>query len=75
MSQTTITIPTYPALKKEAVPVKQLTAVERSLARPDAFSKPGTMGQQKTRIRTLRTKPKSGHQRKKKRDPRQVKFY
>jgi hypothetical protein len=70
----TITIPTYPALKKESVPVKQ-TAVERSLARPDAFAKPGTLGNVKTRVRLTSPKPKSGRQRKRKRDPRDVKFF
>ena len=73
--ETTIVIPTYPPLKREEVPVKQQTAVERSLARPDAFSKPGTIGQQKTRVRMLISKPKSGRQRTKKHDPRKIHFF
>lgn len=74
MTPTTIAIPTYPPLKKVEVPVKQ-TAVERSLARPDAWAKPGTVGQQKTRVRTISVKPKSGKQRTKKRDPRNVHYF
>lgn len=67
---------TYPVLKREEVPVKQLTAVERSLAKPDAFAKPGSIGQQqKTRVRMLTAKLKSGRQRKRKRDPRDVRFF
>ena len=69
----TITIPTYPALKKENVPVKPLTAVERSLAKPDAWAKPGTIG--KTQVRTTSVKPKSGRQRRKKHDPRKVHWF
>ena len=75
MTPTTITIPTYPAPKREEVPVKAQTAVERSIAKPDAFAKPGTLGQQKTRVRLLSAKSKSGRQRKKKFDPRRVRFY
>jgi hypothetical protein len=74
MTTTIVSIPTYPPLKKEPVPVRQ-TAVERSLARPDAFSKPGTIGQQKTRVRTTAVKPKSGRQRTKKHDPRKIHWF
>ena len=70
----TISIPTYPAPKKEAVPVKPQTAVERSIAKPDAFAKPGTLGN-KTRVRLLSAKPKSGRQRKRKHDPRKIHFF
>ncbi len=77
MTPTTIAIPTYPPLKKEEVPVKQIghvqTAVERSLARPDAWAKPGTIG--KTQVRTTAVKSKSGHQRQKKRDPRKIHWF
>lgn len=69
----TDTIPIYPPLKKEEVPVKQQTAVERSLARPDAWAKPGTIG--KTQVRTTAVKPKSGRQRTKKRDPRKIHWF
>jgi hypothetical protein len=70
---TTVTIPTYPAPKREEVPVKQ-TAVERSIAKPDAFAKPGSLGN-KTRVRLLSAKPKSGRQRKRKPDPRRIHFF
>ena len=70
---TTVTIPTYSAPKREEVPVKQ-TAVERSIAKPDAFAKPGTLGN-KTRVRLLSAKPKSGRQRKRKHDPRKIHFF
>ena len=71
---TTIPVETYPPLKKETVPVQ--TAVERSLARPDAFSKPGTIGKpgsSKVRVRTTSGKIKGA--RKKNRDYRNVTFY
>ena len=64
---------TYPPLKKEPVPVQ--TAVERSLARPDAFSKPGSIGKagnSKVRVRTTSGKITGA---KKKRDYRNVTFY
>jgi len=70
---TTVTIPTYPAPKREEVPVKQ-TAVERSIAKPDAFAKPGSLGN-KPRVRFLSAKPKSGRQRKRKPDPRRIHFF
>jgi hypothetical protein len=75
MTQTLISIPTYPTPKREEVPVKQQTAVERSLSKPDAWAKPGTIGQQNTRVRTTAVKPKSGRQRKKKLDPRKVHWF
>jgi hypothetical protein len=73
----TIEIPKYPTPKKEDVPVNQ-SAVERSLLKPDAFMKPGTVGKANargtnaTRIRMANPNPK---QRQRKRDPRDVKFY
>ena len=73
MTQTLISIPTYPTPKREEVPVKQQTAVERSLSKPDAWAKPGTIG--KTQVRTTAVKPKSGRQRKKKLDPRKVHWF
>ena len=77
MTPSTITIPTYPPLKKEEPPVKQSghvqTAVERSLAKPDAWAKPGTIG--KVQVRTTTVKPKSGKQRKRKHDPRKIHFF
>lgn len=77
--ETTVIIPPYPPIKKVEVPVNQQTAVERSLARPDAWAKPGTIGNvkgnSKTRVRTTALKPKSGRQRKKKHDPRKVHWF
>lgn len=78
MTPTTITIPTYyPVPKREEVSVNQIghvqTAVERSLARPDAWAKPGTIG--KVQVRTTSVKPKSGRQRRKKHDPRKIHFF
>jgi hypothetical protein len=77
--ETTIAIPTYPPIKKAEVPVKQQTAVERSLARPDAWAKPGTIGNVKgnvkTWVRTTALKPKSGRPRRKKRDPRDIHYF
>lgn len=49
--------------------------VARSIAKPHAFSKPGTMGKQGTRFRPLAAKRSPGRPRTRKRDPRQVKFY
>ena len=73
----TIEIPNYPAQKKEDVPIKQ-SAVERSIAKPDAFMKPASIGKANgrgtnaTRIRMSNPNPK---QRRRKRDPRDVSFY
>jgi hypothetical protein len=69
----TDTIPIYPVQKPEEVPAKQQTAIERSLARPDAWAKPGTIG--KVQVRTTSVKPKSGRQRQKKRDPRKIHWF
>jgi hypothetical protein len=75
-----ISIPNQPILPKEKVPIQQ-TAVERSIAKPDAFMKPCSVGKPaartgrgtpETRIRMTNPNPK---QRKKKRDPRDVRFY
>ena len=73
MSPATIVIPTYPPPKPEEAPTKPLTAVERSLARPDAWAKPGTIG--KVQVRTTTVKPKSGRQRQKKKDPRKIHWF
>lgn len=62
-------IPTYP---KPPEP-KKLTAVERSLLKPDAFAKPATLGHTKVRVRLTNEKPKG--RRKKKRDRRDVEFF
>jgi hypothetical protein len=74
MTQTLISIPTYPTPKREEVPVKQQTAVERSLSKPDAWAKPGTISG-KVQVRTTTVKPKSGKQRQKKRDPRKIHWF
>lgn len=65
-----IEIPNYPttATKKE-------DPVARSMAKPDACAKPGTVGNSKVRIRVT-TGDKSLKPRKRKRkDPRDVQFY
>lgn len=63
-------------LKKEQ-PAHEQTAVERSIARPDAFMKPGVVGRgtNAVRIRMSNPNPKSARPRKRKRDPRAVNFY
>jgi hypothetical protein len=71
----TIPIPTYPQPKKEVVPVK-VTAVERSIAKPDAFAKPATIGKpanSKVRVRLTNEKPKG--RRRRRNDKRDVQFY
>jgi hypothetical protein len=74
----TIPVPSTPDQKKEPVPILN-EAVSRSLAKPDAFMKPGSIGKgrgtNETRIRMTNTKPKSGRQRKRKRDPRDVHYF
>lgn len=69
-------IPNYPQpeAKPEPVPVKILTSVERSLAKPDAFAKPGRVGNVKVRVR-LTNQRQPGRPKKRKRDPRDVRFY
>lgn len=76
-----IAIPNYPQPKKEDVPIR-IDPVARSLAKPDAFMKPGTIGKvgrgrgtPETRIRLTNEKPKSFRQRRRKRDPRDVHFF
>lgn len=80
MSEASTSIPHYPVLKPEEAAVKQ-SAVERSVAKPDAFCKPCTIGKPagrtgrgtpETRIRMANPNPK---QRRKKRDPRAVRYY
>lgn len=64
---------TTPQLNKLALP----DPVAKSIANPNAFAKPGAMakpGNQGTRFRPLTTKTPA-RQRKRKRDPRQVRFY
>jgi hypothetical protein len=60
------------AVKKEE-PAHVQTAVERSLARPDACAKPGTLGNSKVRVRVNLSK--SPNPRRRKRDYRDVNFY
>lgn len=69
-----IDIPNYPLPEKQDVPVKQ-DPVARSIAKPDAFAKPATIGKGSvTRVRLTNEKPK-GRPRKRKRDKRDVKFF
>lgn len=76
---TTIQIPHYALPKEEHVTIVT-DAVARSIAKPDAFMKPGSIGKPggrgspSTRIRMTNPNPK-GRQRKRKHDPRAVKFY
>lgn len=58
--------PHYPPLKKN-----EEDPVAKSIAKPNAFAKPGTTA---TRFRPLATK-RAPRIRKKKRDPRQVTYY
>lgn len=76
---TSISIPNYPQPKSANVPVK-VDPVTRSIAREDAFMKPGSLGNgsmkpnTRTRIR-LSNEPKKGRPRKHPRDKRDVLFY
>lgn len=62
-------------------PLKPLDPVERSIAKPDAFAKPGHMGKagfatnRSTRVRPLGWKRGPGRPRKRPFDKRQVKFF
>lgn len=76
-----VEIPNYPEPKKDPVPIVNAT-VAKSIARPDAFMKPATIGKQggrgtnETRIRlTNQRQPGRPRKRKRKRDVRDVKFY
>lgn len=64
---------TTPQLRKP----EETDPVARSIAKPTAFAKPGTMGKPGSpavRFRPLTAKTPA-RQRKRKRDPRQVRFY
>ena len=75
-----IEVPKTPQPLKENVPILNET-VARSIAKADAFMKPCAVGKgtgrgtPATRIRLSNVKPKSGRQRKRARDPRDVKFF
>jgi len=74
----TIEVSNSPEQKKpEEVPIKQ-DPVQRSLAKPDACAKPCTIGKtaanKGVRIRVTNQRP-PGRPKKKKRDPRDVKFW
>jgi hypothetical protein len=66
-----------PEPKQEPVPIINET-VARSIAKPDAFMKPATIGKHtagaKVRVRLTNQRP-PGRPRKHKRDPRDVKFW
>jgi hypothetical protein len=71
-------LPTYPVLPATVPPTSEKPdPVATSVAKPNAFSKPGTMkGDNKgTRFRPLSAKRGPGRQRIRKRDPRVVRFY
>lgn len=66
-------LPTYPPAKKP-----EDDPVAKSIAKPNAFAKPGNMTtstNKGTRFRPLAFKKGPGRMRKRKRDPRQVDFY
>lgn len=66
-------LPTYPA---PLLKPRELTAVEKSIAKPSAFAKAGTMGKKEgTRFRPLQTKRTPGRQRLRKPDPRKVHYF
>ena len=65
-------IPTYPKPKSAAISAVNET-VSKSIAKPDAFSKSGTISNTKTRVRTTSVKP--GNRRGRKRDPRNIQWY
>lgn len=72
---TPIEIPKYPNPKTEPVPVK-VNPVERSLAKPDAFAKPAVVGHPNTKVRVRLTNQRlPGRPKRKKRDPRDVRFF
>ena len=64
---------------RQPIPVPVNPTVAKSIARPDAFSKPGTSGKwspgKGVRFRSLQVKKGPGRPRKKLRDPRDVRFY
>jgi hypothetical protein len=66
---TNLDIPTYQKPKSEVVN----ETVAKSIAKPNAWAKPGTMSNAKTHVRTMSVKP--GRQRRKKHDPRNITFY
>ena len=82
---TTIPVPPAPEKKVEAVAVNPAAnpTVAKSIARPDAFSKAGTMGkasapagkQQRMRFRALKYQRGPGRPRKNPRDVRNVIYY
>ncbi len=70
-------IPQYP--KREEIPPDRAPmnpTVAASIAKPTAFSKPGSMsGQNTTRVRTVKPGPKRGRPRKRERDKRDIVWY
>lgn len=65
-----VEIPNYPDPKKKA----ELDPVARSIAKPDAFAKPATMGKG-VRVRVSSGDKSLKPKRKKKHDKRDVQFY
>ena len=75
---TTIPVPTTP--QSPSAPVAVNATVAKSIARPDAFSKPGSMGKASTksagvRFRALKYQRGPGRPRKHARDVRNVLYY
>lgn len=75
--ETTIAISSQPPMKLEEVPVK-VDPVARSIAREDAFMKPGSIGKgsgnRGVRVRLTNQRP-PGRPKRRKRDPRDVRFW
>lgn len=66
-----IEVPKYPTLKKPEPP----DPVAASIAKPNAFAKPGTMAGKSVRFRPLVAKRGPGRPRIHKADPRKVHFF
>ena len=76
----TLEIPSYPTDTPKEPDIKKnapVDAVARSLARPDAFAKPATIGKSSSKgVRVRLTNQRMpGRPKRKKRDYRDVKFY
>jgi hypothetical protein len=73
-----VEVPNNPIKEPTAIPIN--SAVARSLAKPDAFAKPGTVGKHSaapnTKVRVRLTNQRArGRPRTRKRDPRNVHFF
>lgn len=74
------TIPIPPTYQPPSAPAAVNSTVAKSISRPDAFSKPGSMGKTSTksagvRFRALKYQRGPGRPRKHARDARDVQYY